>query len=341
MAYQTGAFSTPDQLLSAIRSFAAANGWTENAYAADGAGNKLHISKATLYLNFRSLVNEFSTANDLWPCLQSTGVACSISTGYLGSSAWNEQPGHVFNGLSKSCSGIFNTGASGVYHLFASISPDMLFCVAETSPGVFAFLGGGMLEKTGSYTGGEWLTGSYALDGNIDTSSGVNNGYFIFNVNPTNHRLSPLPFLPNQANFASSLVRAEFDTNTGFGHLASTGLVINPAWATGGLITCAFDTSYSTLFQYENQIAPWYFKSPAALNGIAPMLPFYLFGRRASDMRSPLGFAPHLRFLNIENYAPGAILTLGSEQWMVFPGYQKAPGTDYTMNYGYAVRYQP
>ncbi|GBL46212.1 phage protein [Sulfuriferula multivorans] len=325
MTYQTGSFSTPDQLLSAIRSFSALNGWTENLYAANGTGNRLHINKGTIFLNFRSAVAEDLLNNTTYGFnpIAVTGVACSISTGYLSTSAWNAQPGSI---AGNGYSGTFNHSASGTYHLFASVAPDMLFCVAEVSPGIINHLGGGMLTKTGTYPGGEWISGSYFCDGAIyDTASYKN---YITPGSSAGHHLRPLPFLwSNFEQAPATQVHADYDTYTGFGYISNDADRTRAPWLTGPMLRLFFNGPAS------NPVAN-------AFNGISPMSPGYVFGQRPSGFWSPLGYAPHLRFLNIANYSIGDIITLGSEQWMVFPGYQKDP-TQYSFNYGYAVRYQP
>lgn len=349
MSYATGTFTTANQLLDAIRSFAAANGWTENAYAADGSGYKLLINKGSVYLNFRSLTAEASTGNGTFTVQQATGVACAISTGYAGGSAWNDQPGRIAPySNTKSCSGIFNISASNTYHLFASASPDQLFCVAETSPGSFQFLGGGLLQKHGSYTGGEWLTGSFYVDGYTHPSS---TNLFDFYLSGGNqNRINMMPFLdyqvaPGSWMMMATLVRAECDGKTGFAPMHYLGSTSPPTWTnfTGTVLKGIFEGRQINAVNYIDLLTRWYDYAPASLNGITPLLPFHLYAARPSGFWSPIGYPPHLRFLNMLNYAPGDLITLGSEQWMVFPGYIKSAALANRTShlYGYAVRYEP
>lgn len=344
MAYATGTFTSPDGLLAAIRSFASLNGWTENGYVADGTGFRLHINKSTVYLNFRSavaedLINTTIYLNGENPGV-TTGVACSASTGYAGASAWNAQPGSIYGG---GYSGIFNVsvGGTAIYRMFSSVTPDMLFCVAETGPGFYQFLGGGMLEKVGTYIGGEWMTGSFFGSG----ATGTTGGQGSFGSGAT-YGLLPLPFWCAYYFAPATVVRAEYDTYTGFGYIAAAGAPI-PAGLPGPQMRSLFEArDIINVFSDLKRASlgyRWYWNAPNAMNGVTPMIPFDVRGPRNSGYFSPLGYTPHLRFLNIANFNPGAVMTLGSETWMVFPGYIKTtdPAVPGTLNFGYAVRYVP
>jgi hypothetical protein len=52
MTYATGVASTANQLIDAIHTFASANGWTVNGYAADGAGYRLHLNRGDVWADF-------------------------------------------------------------------------------------------------------------------------------------------------------------------------------------------------------------------------------------------------------------------------------------------------
>lgn len=80
-------------------------------------------------------------------------------------------------------------------------------------------------------------------------------------------------------------------------------------------------------------------------NNLTPLIPLYVFGDRPSNMRSPLGYAPDLRLVDLRLLSPKQIITIGSESWQVFPAIQRTdswgssnstiPNSGY---YGYAMR---
>jgi len=80
-------------------------------------------------------------------------------------------------------------------------------------------------------------------------------------------------------------------------------------------------------------------------NKLVPIFPLYVFGDRPNELRSPIGYAPHLRQVDLRLLAPKEIITIGSEDWQVFPAHQRTdtwgaygsavPSSGY---YGYAIR---
>lgn len=80
-------------------------------------------------------------------------------------------------------------------------------------------------------------------------------------------------------------------------------------------------------------------------NKLVPIFPLYVFGDRPNELRSPIGYAPHLRQVDLRLLAPKEIITIGSEGWQVFPAIQRTdtsgvygsvvPSSGY---YGYAIR---
>ncbi|TAA39549.1 hypothetical protein EAT51_15205 [Pseudoxanthomonas winnipegensis] len=80
-------------------------------------------------------------------------------------------------------------------------------------------------------------------------------------------------------------------------------------------------------------------------NKLVPLFPLYVFGDRPSNMRSPIGYAPHLRQVDLRLNAPKEIITIGGEDWQVFPAIQRTDTHDVygsavpsSAYYGYAIR---
>jgi hypothetical protein len=92
--------------------------------------------------------------------------------------------------------------------------------------------------------------------------------------------------------------------------------------------------------------------SPNVWNQEAILLPLRCYKRRAENKVSLTADLQHARIVRVNNYAPGQIITLGSDRWMVFPWYRKntaAPdgasmgtpsnGGDHSGTLGWALRY--
>jgi hypothetical protein len=65
-----------------------------------------------------------------------------------------------------------------------------------------------------------------------------------------------------------------------------------------------------------------------------------MYGERTSNLGSPLGYPPHLRWVRLDYLSPGDVLTIGSDQWKVFPVIRKDGGTGQVNSgkYGYAYK---
>jgi hypothetical protein len=311
MAYDTGSATGPTQILDAFRVFAVANGWTQNRWAADGAGQTLSISKGSIYANLRSIVNE-----TLLSFNNRTGVLLNCSTGYDSGQPWTNQPGKCqrTNGTAVAV-GAIGVTSSNTYHLFAASSPDLLVLVIEVSPGQFTWLHFGDLTKFGSWNGG-------ILFGGKDCIDSFNNVVVTENLCPTGGH-----------QFASALIHAEVDGSL----LWRTVIARDSAfWITGYQAFGGFSNLHGSFTDTHYGFAgEWSIAAPNQLNGVTPMIPMYVFAPRPSNYRSPLGYLPHLCYMRIDNYAPGETFSLGSEQWMAFPTISKGGASG--MN-GFAVR---
>ena len=78
---------------------------------------------------------------------------------------------------------------------------------------------------------------------------------------------------------------------------------------------------------------------------LLPILPTYTV---ASNKTIVIAQIAHARYLRIDNYEPGQILTLGNERWKIYPFYKKDStnrnggnyyGGDDTGTFGWAIRY--
>lgn len=321
MSYQTGTAATPDQLLDALRVFAVANGWTQLNWAPSGTGQELSLSKGGHYVHLRSAVNERLRSG----YSNVTGIFLTASIGWDNAQPWNNQPGTILNTSSQiEVCGLYEVSTSNPYHLFSLSGPDMILLVAEVSPGIYHHLAFGELEKHGVYTGGLFVSGAYGSDGYTYTYSGFTDYVFGYNVD----RHAGLPF-NDYKYYGQNFIRADVDGFDGWFSVCSN----SPK--TGKRARALFEAGQNS----NNSLGRmWYSRVPNTLNGVSPMLPFYLFVQRPDSYFSPFGYTPHLRYLNITHYSPAESFTLGAEQWMAFPAHSKNGKSGV---HGYAVRLIP
>lgn len=150
MAYATGSITTANELVDAISSFAQANGWTLDLAAADGSNKRLHIHKGSVYANISS---NYVTSNYL--------LGLALSASFVGAgNAWNNQGAPRSADLYIAKNG--SSSASmlpATYYLFAQTNPDFIGVVVVSSNNEVRYFMFGILNKVGTYTGGEFLTG--------------------------------------------------------------------------------------------------------------------------------------------------------------------------------------
>lgn len=335
MAYETGTSTGPSDLLDKLRVFLVAQGWTVNGWAddtynystpsgIDGTGKRLHVQKnaadgTVMYFNFRSAIrglvvsNSFATSMSGRYYGELTGIAVNGSTGYNGSSHWDQQPGApaFANGVVE-----LSTVAIPSYHFFAD--GDTVNVVVEYGAGKYQFLSFGCLEKQGAYTGGQFFSGSFASDQfyrnwtvsgwyvphyftNTDSAGGISGSVYV-NVDGT-----------------ASWRKADSTTKE-IVMPCVAGQRANATYMRGGL--CNFFWS----------------KSPNFYNGLAAMGVLYVLLKRSDGNYSLLGWPKNIRSLNIVNYAAGQELTYGSETWLVFPASLEDETQTLNKNVGFAYK---
>jgi len=169
MAYATGTSATPNQLLDAIRAFAASQGWAVDRWTADGLGMALSIHADGIYAHFRS---DPDNAGSNW----FTALGISGSTSFSAGSAWDAQPGAFPMPITCSAQPDGSSLFPCVYHLFGQASPRFLAgCFVSPNQANTHFVVCNV-QKVGVWNGGAFFgTDQYigALFQNSSFSSGI------------------------------------------------------------------------------------------------------------------------------------------------------------------------
>lgn len=119
-----------------------------------------------------------------------------------------------------------------------------------------------------------------------------------------------------------------------------------PGWLTRN--TGSTDNGNGAISETHNVLVG---RSPNSWNSEAVLIPIQLFVRRDESKRSMVVDLQNARTLRVDNYDPGQIITLGSDQWRVYPFYRKnadqrdgspsSLGADHSGTFGWAIRYDP
>jgi len=292
--YETGTATNPSDLVSKMIVFAEAQGWTVSS----------QTTTPTLYPGSNTPGRVFSKGTLVFGIgWSSNGIYVCGATGVNGSANWNAQTGSTITNSTGVCSWANEMpGPYQSYHFFAGTNPDYFHIVVELGAGIFRHIVFGSLVKQGTYTGGAYYGATYWAFGP------VSNVYYQNSVESTYHHV-PFDVWSNVFVRERWGVRADIDgaTNKWF-HVANT----SPNRARGFVRNSGFGESL------------WK-RSPSDFNQLTPLIPIPVMVERSSgSLFSPIGYAPDMRFLNITNFAPKDVLTIASDEWMIFPFVQKS-----------------
>jgi hypothetical protein len=318
MAYETASASGVADLLDKLRVFATANGWTQNYFGArtSGAGTALQLTKGTQYVTF----------------IADTGAGLSTDPGpFFG--AYSHNVYSAGNGTENQAQGstkLYSNAMSGpfvAYHFMtgAERGCDYLYVVIETSSGVYKHTGVGKLVSLGALNTGMF---AYACRWSYSTSSDT--------INTPNSTQHGVPWDSRCTSVGQSTqVRADsdgvvprwYDANSGgsFGNRMGGG-VRDAGPASAGSVRGTLQTAGLC--------------AASSITGRTVLLPPWMYGERTSNLGSPLGYPPHLRWVRLDYLSPGDVLTIGSDQWKVFPVIRKDGGVGQVNSgkYGYAYK---
>lgn len=94
-------------------------------------------------------------------------------------------------------------------------------------------------------------------------------------------------------------------------------------------------------------LAPLIQRSPNSWNGESVLLPIKVYQARAESKIRLLADLAHARYVRLHNLEPGQVITLGADQWKVYPFYKKnasvpngGSSVDHTGTFGWALRYE-
>jgi hypothetical protein len=299
MAYQTGVASSATNLVSIIQTFAQTNGFTltDNILHTANSWTKLIASTATLN----------PTGTDPSEEYQFVGVAGGLDTTF----AANTSPLTTIGGQTFSAAITIPTALWPVsYHLFYNGTPSELFCVINYNVNYYQHLSFGEILKSSSlYTGGGFChatCSAYTIGNNegfvpkdmgfdFDTYRGYGVGGFF-----------SIPYY-TYINGRNSYVYTS-SNSYGWGS-ATISAPNNAAWEAVPTVT--------------NLIAPLITRLPNTWNDQTVLLPCRLTKAVSATYVQDLGSFPWIRYTRMDYLAPGDIITLGAEQWKVFPLFAK------------------
>lgn len=305
MAYQTGTYTTLEQLLDTFRVFAEANGWTTDAFVDFRGGKWLaHHNADGIYLHWYSANNVpvnvyYRDTNGSYSGSNVTRIVLHPATGYDSNKhpAW--QPGVAGADAAYYSYGstrqILNTGqlaTSGIYH-FLSFSGSLA---------LFVDVGGSFVRhlgvfKTQGFSGSE-LT--YAASGSYGASSSTTDASL--------ERFFSYDNSTGKAYFSNE------DTNAVFASGAWSKSFYNVNAAFVSMRMSMFYTSESGRINYNDLLLS---SGVSGVSGVRPLHPV-IFQKRVSNVFRFDSMLPHVAHINGYGLANAQEIQTASGAWRVF-----------------------
>lgn len=328
MAHYAGSANDIGELLTALRNACIAEGWTLT-------GNVL--SKGTAFVQVEDITIDANTPRSL----MITG-----GTGLSGSTLL--QPSAVTPRMGRG----HNNAAAYVwpmtYHIHIHTDPDEVYFIANWSVEYFMWMAFGLSDVPGLAGTGLWLTANAMRRYNSGPLEPISYSYEIRpnsggsgpNVNSFYRNTGP--FWRTYARNSSGAVALygpyyQDAVHTGLNSLGADGWAGVPT-ATGSIAPGNIDA----ILAQQPHIA----RQPSVWNNEAILLPIQVYEVTSSNKRQLVLDVRHARYLRIDNYEPGQVITLGEDRWRVYPFWRKniaqrdgGSNLEHTGTFGWAIRY--
>jgi len=297
--YTQGSSTDALDLITDMKDFAVASGWTLNDFSTEGNGKRLHINKGSMYFNFRYYQNE---APSFGGGTIENGIFCNGSTGYNGANPWHTQPGaptvpSVANGGINQLN-----GAIPSWHFFSfnNASWEGLYFIVENPAGIYQWILCGSLDKTkyGTSTGGMFSTG-------------------LLKSNQGNESASPVGFFGNSPRGWSFNPRGFLYIDNGSGAKWACSFEGGGVLATPRCFDSIFRSS-SFLYDQPNSFNSLPILVPISVNVFVDGNNFF-----TNTPWSPVGELPYVYWVNIKTLNPATTFTIASDQYKAFPFLKK------------------
>lgn len=349
MAYLTGNASSLPDLLTALRNACAANGWTLS-------GDVLH--KGTCYVETLSIVKGAHTDFGL--------LTFRAGNGIDGSNNLLDAPADfAANRIACGAIGPFSTGTSTTfadwdwpvtYHIHINAAPDEVYLMVNYGSNLFwqgaSF---GQSPSPGCPGTGNWHHAS-GIRTAVDTgTAGRLPAAARIVVNPDGSRLSSfnsgvvpgaIPFWQ----YTKDESGAQPTPSSFHGTWANDGVTVGWShsrynWNSSGNPGTAMNVVSAAL---ASQPLPTY--GPNTWNNEAHLVRLQIATPRLDWKSSIVGELKHARFIRNDFLDDGEVITLGSDQWKVYPAYRKevtvrngsgSSGADHSGTCALAIRYTP
>jgi len=308
MAYQTGTASSLSDLKTTLELFATTNGWALNSGVLSKAGCHVKFTSDVDYLRFNIGSGDDGNGG-LTDAFDFTGVS-------TGDQYRNSGQGFQIVRVRNSQTMQFPI----TYHLISHVNPENIFLIINYNITHCQHIAFGNFQKYGTWGGGQYgsgTTGWYSTKqqtlreySSIDGDGNNGAGAYLFANQYGSAYVDPCP---------SSAIKCDVDAQTWRG------------------FSQTYNNDFPTAWERTCSAAAWsqpYLTILSTVNLQPVMCPPVLCIGRPAKMHSIAGIMPHVRYLRIDNYNVGDVISVGSQRWIVFPHTNKQH-----YNGGWAIKY--
>lgn len=212
-----------------------------------------------------------------------------------------------------------------VYQIHVHTAPDEVYVIAKCDADAYPWLAFGQSPVDGMAAYGQWAGATFNTSQGLPGTSG-----FAVSVAPGGKPFQHNDAWQQGAPFWSGYIYASYTArnSTDMNH----GLDGVDTWTPAA----------SALAPQLPMVA----RQPNTWNGEAILLPIEPTINRASNKIARIGSIGHARFVRIDNLLPEDIVTIGSDQWKVYPFLRRntsvrdgAADADHSGTMGWAIRY--
>jgi hypothetical protein len=309
MAYVTGTANSLTDLLTALQAACTGNGWTLS-------GNVLHKGTCYADVSLGTSADSHHFPNAALKVRAGNGIDGSNAL----TDALTDTAGAMHMGPIPNRAVFTDWDWPVTYHIHVLSSPDEVYLLANYGSGQYwQNLCFGQSPAPGNAGTGNWVSAVMGADmsGELVPQSisirpigGIISGFNAFYVNC-------LPFFWGDS-FSSNVVNALNSRMHGAIH-STTGAAI---WTSGTswLTNATFDEGQVSA---SRTVDPLLSYTPNAWNNETALLPIQILQGRLSAKVSLIGELQHSRFCRNDFIDDGALITLGSDRWKVYPAYRK------------------
>lgn len=324
MAFTTGVAADQDALMTALSVFVAANGWTVDEL--DTTANQMSLSRGSVFVHFAWDDNSIA----MYQSLAFDGPSIPPHTHTDDSGNGDTTPATV---NSERRVNDIGAGPYTAHHFFEDdATAPYVHVVLEYAPGLYRHFGFGTIDKSGDWTGGEYVYG-HLWD---QSASGID--------------------APNSLSHSLGLdVRSSTDNVGATMHVE--GLTAQDAAGKWGVFTSdspiANDPAGNPRVRLDGFVRTGFWITslvwiPASPNdAFVPLVPVQVWYRETTpspDRLRFLGEQIDKKVMNMKFFTPGQVVTVGADDWRIFPWVRKRfleDNQEESRNAGLAYRQVP